>query len=78
MGSELDWNASQKDQAYVRYSTAPDHHARTSPWVHSRRDGFGGNVTNLAENLMLSETHVFTPTLANEFVSATTGCIQIS
>ena len=65
----LDWNASQKDQAYVRYSYAHEiitHGLPLGPILDG--SGFGGERdTNLAENLMLSETHVFTPTLANEF-----------
>jgi hypothetical protein len=65
----VDWNISQKDQAYARYSYA--HEIRTNglplgPILDG--SGFGGQTdTNLAENFMLSETHAFSPTLANEF-----------
>jgi hypothetical protein len=65
----VDWNVSQKDQAYARYSFA--HEIRTNglplgPLLDG--SGFGGQSdTNLAENFMLSETHTFTPTLTNEF-----------
>lgn len=65
----VDWNISQKDQAYARYSYA--HEIRTNglplgPILDG--SGFGGQTdTNLAENFMLSETHAFSPTLTNEF-----------
>jgi Carboxypeptidase regulatory-like domain len=65
----LDWNISQKDQAYARYSYL--HQAQTNGLpLGSILDGggFGGQQdTDLAENFMLSETHVFTPSLTNEF-----------
>ena len=65
----LDWNLSQKDQLYARYSYA--HEIKTNglplgPILDG--SGFGGqNDINLAENFMLSETHAFAPTLTNEF-----------
>jgi hypothetical protein len=65
----VDWNLSQRDQAYARYSYA--HEIRSNglplgPVLDG--SGFGGKTdTNLAENFMLSETHSFAPTLTNEF-----------
>lgn len=65
----VDWNVSEKDQAYARYSFA--HEIKTNglplgPLLDG--SGFGGQSdTNLAENFMLSETHTFSPTLTNEF-----------
>lgn len=65
----VDWNVSQRDQAYARYSYA--HEIRSNglplgPILDG--SGFGGQTdTNLAENFMLSETHAFQPTLTNEF-----------
>jgi len=65
----LDWNISQTDQAYARYSYM--HQIITNalplgPVLDG--SGFGGERdTNLAENFILSETHIFTPTLTNEF-----------
>jgi hypothetical protein len=65
----LDWNINQRDQLYARYSYA--HEIKTNglplgPILDG--SGFGGqNDTNLAENFSLSETHVFAPTLSNEF-----------
>jgi hypothetical protein len=65
----LDWNISQKDQAYARFSYL--HQIITNalplgPILDG--SGFGGERdTNLAENFMLSETHIFTPSLTNEF-----------
>jgi carboxypeptidase family protein len=65
----LDWNISAQDQAYVRYSYAHEiiqHGLPLGPVLDG--SGFGGQTdTNLAQNFMLSETHVFSPTLANEF-----------
>ena len=65
----LDWNITAKDQAYARYSYM--HEIITNglplgPILDG--SGFGGqHDTNLAENFMLSETHIFTPNLVNEF-----------
>lgn len=65
----MDWNPSAKDQAYARYSYL---HGITSnqlplgPILDGA--GYGGGMDhNLAENFMLSETHIFTPTTTNEF-----------
>jgi hypothetical protein len=65
----LDWNISQRDQTYARYSYM--HEIRTNglplgPILDG--SGFGGqNDVTLAQNFMLSETHSFTATLNNEF-----------
>jgi hypothetical protein len=65
----LDWNISQKDQAYARYSYM--HEIKTNglplgPVLDG--SGFGGqNDVTLAQNFMLSETHIFTQSLATEF-----------
>ena len=65
----VDWNISQSDQAYARYSYAHEliqHDLPLGPTLDG--SGFGGQVdTDLAQNFMLSETHAFSPTLANEF-----------
>ena len=65
----LDWNISAKDQSYVRYSYL--HEIKTNglplgPVLDG--SGYGGLYdTNLAMNFMGSETHIFTPSLTNEF-----------
>jgi hypothetical protein len=65
----LDWNIRSSDQAYARYSYV--HEIKTNglplgPVLDG--SGYGGQYdTNLAMNFMGSETHVFTPTLTNEF-----------
>ena len=65
----LDWNITARDQAYARYSY--DHqiilnNLPLGPVLDG--SGYGGERdTNLAENFMLSETHIFAPTLTNEF-----------
>lgn len=65
----LDYNASQKDQFFVRtsYSDTPG----TRPPVFGNvldGGGFGdtGSVTNLSEAIAASETHAFTSSLINE------------
>ncbi len=65
----LDWNPTSKDQAYARYSYAHIPGTNAPPLGNVLDgSGFGGvNVVNLAENFMLSETHVFDPALVNEF-----------
>jgi outer membrane receptor protein involved in Fe transport len=65
----LDWNLSAKDQSYVRYSYL--HEVKTNglplgPILDG--SGYGGEYdTNLAMNFMGSETHIFSPSLTNEF-----------
>ncbi len=65
----VDWNLSQRDQAYARYSYAHEiilHGLPLGPILDG--SGFGGESdTNLSQNFMLSETHIFSPTLTNEF-----------
>lgn len=70
----LDWNISAKDQAYARYSYT---HEQTGfgdplgPILDGNEvapGGFHGSTNfNLAENFMMSETHLFNPNLVNEF-----------
>ncbi len=65
-----DWNISSKDQAFARYSY--NHEPTTYPPPFGNildGGGFGqtGQVVQLGENFAGSETHVFTPTLTNEF-----------
>jgi len=65
----LDWNISAKDQSYARYSYL--HEIKTNglplgPILDG--SGYGGQYdTNLAMNFMGSETHIFSPSLTNEF-----------
>jgi hypothetical protein len=65
----LDWNISQKDQVYGRYSYNHQIQVNGLPLgLPLDGSGYGGERDfNLAENGMLSETHVFSPTLTNEF-----------
>ena len=65
----MDYNATAKDQAFVRasYSNTPG----TRPAILGNvldGGGFGdtGTITNLSEALAASETHVFTSSLINE------------
>lgn len=65
----MDYNASAKDQAFVRasYSNTP---GTRSPVFGSVLDGGGfgdtGTIVNLTEALAASETHIFTSNLSNE------------
>jgi hypothetical protein len=65
----LDWNISPKDQTYARYSYVHEVILNALPLGPILDgSGYGGERdSNLAENFMLSESHVFAPTLTNEF-----------
>jgi hypothetical protein len=65
----LDWNISSKDQTFLRYSYLNAPSNSTLP-LGTILDGstFGdGRVGDHAENVAASETHIFSPTLTNEF-----------
>jgi hypothetical protein len=65
----LDYNITSKDQAYGRFSYVHEIKKNALP-LGAALDGspYGGQYdTNLAENGMLSETHIFSPTTVNEF-----------
>src|SRR5579859_2716728 len=68
--TRADWNIGAKDNAYSRFSYWHEPGYRTPP-LGAILDGGGfgddGTQTNLGENFMLSETHIFTQTLTNEF-----------
>jgi hypothetical protein len=65
----LDWNITAKDQAYARYSYMHEVILNALPLGPILDgSGYGGQRdTNLAQNFMLSETHIFNPNLTNEF-----------
>ncbi len=62
----LDWNISKQDQTYARYSYQHEQ-LDTPPPLGEVLDGGGMAKTNLAQSFMLSETHLFSPSLTNEF-----------
>jgi hypothetical protein len=71
----LDWNISAKDQTYMRYSYSNEHIGSVPP-LGNIIDGSdeapagvyqGHTVYNLAQNFMASETHLFSPSVINEF-----------
>jgi len=68
--TRMDWNISPKDLAFARYSYNHEPVAHTPP-LGNILDGGGfedtGSLALLGENFAFSETHVFTPTLTNEF-----------
>ena len=66
----MDWNISSKDQAFGRYSYNHEpstHPAPLGPILDGGGFGDTGQLYHLGENFAGSETHVFTPTLTNEF-----------
>ena len=68
--TRADWNISQKDQIFGRYSYNHEpatHPAPLGPILDGGGFGDTGQVVALGENFAGSETHVFAPTLTNEF-----------
>jgi hypothetical protein len=66
---KLNWNVSEKDQAFTRMSYGNDR-GNIPPPLGPVLDGssFGGdNLASKVEQVVLSETHTFNPTLSNEF-----------
>lgn len=66
----LDWNIRSVDQAYARFSYSRMYNTFTAP-LGPILDGIpsfqGTSQAYLSENFMLSETHLFSPALINEF-----------
>ena len=68
--ARADWNISSKDQAFGRYSYNHEpstHPAPLGPILDGGGFGDTGQLVYLGENFAGSETHIFTPTLTNEF-----------
>ena len=65
----LDWNISPKDQTFARYSYSNEPVRLTPPLGILDGAGFGGSGQTVVEgrNFTFSETHIFTPSLINEF-----------
>ena len=68
--ARMDWNVSSKDQMFARHSYLHEPGNRPPP-LGNPLDGGGfgdtGQIINLGQNFAFSETHLFTPTLSNEF-----------
>lgn len=72
--TRVDWNISSKDQAFGRFSYLNQIGNNQAP-LGPILDGGGGNGSanvsgaqvDYANNFVLSETHIFTPKLVNEF-----------
>jgi hypothetical protein len=68
--ARLDWNPSQKDQAFFRMSYFNERGTYNPP-LGFVLDGGGygsdGSNVNMGENYALSETHIFNQNLVNEF-----------
>lgn len=68
-GTRIDWNLSSHDQVFGRYSYWNEP-SRSAPRLGPILDGTGlgpEDKVNLGENFAFSETHIFTPSLFNEF-----------
>ena len=66
----IDWDITSKDRAYARYSYNYMYNTLTPPLglILDGTGNFAGSRQHyLSENFMLSETHVFAPSLINEF-----------
>ena len=66
----MDWVITGKDTAYARYSYWNEVGYRTPPLGNILDGGYFGDDGSqkiFGQNFMLSETHVFTPSLTNEF-----------
>ena len=68
--SRMDWNLSSKDESYARFSYLHIP-AYITPPLGPVLDGANNYATgyddSLSESFMFSESHIFTPTLTNEF-----------
>lgn len=68
--ARMDWNISSQDQIFARHSYYHEP-AYDPPPLGNILDGGGfgndGNILNLGQNFVASETHVFGPSLSNEF-----------
>jgi len=68
--TRMDYNISSKDQAFGRYSYNHEpstHPAALGPILDGGGFGDTGQLVSLGENFAGSETHIFTPSLTNEF-----------
>ncbi len=65
----LDYNRSAKDQMFARYSYTNEPVTLTPPFGILDGGGFGGSGNTVVEgrNFTFSETHIFNPSLVNEF-----------
>jgi hypothetical protein len=63
-----DWNATQNDQAFARYSNynEPQYYAPPLGVLDGGAFSQSGNIENEGRNFAASETHIFTPTMTNE------------
>ena len=69
-GTRVDWNLSSKDQMFARFSYLNIRSNYPSPLgaiLDGGTYGNDGNISDLSGNIAFSETHLFSPTLVNEF-----------
>ncbi|HEV2326676.1 MAG TPA: TonB-dependent receptor [Terracidiphilus sp.] len=68
--ARLDWNPTSKDQSFFRmsyYNERGVYNPPLGPVLDGGGYGSSGSNVNMGENYALSETHVFTQNLINEF-----------
>jgi len=68
--ARVDYNASARDQAFVRYSYQHEYQfypPPLGPILDGGTFGSDGNEVNIGENFAFSETHIFSPKILNEF-----------
>ncbi len=69
-GTRMDWNLSAKDQMFARFSylnVRSNYPSPLGPVLDGGSYGNDGNISDLSGNIAFSETHLFSPTLVNEF-----------
>jgi hypothetical protein len=65
-----DWNITGKDQAFARFSYLNERSSfppPLGPILDGGSYGNDGNIVDLAEQFVFSETHIFNPSTTNEF-----------
>ncbi len=68
--ARVDYNASATDQAFARYSYQHEYQfypPPLGPVLDGGSFGTDGDEVNLGQNFALSETHIFSPKILNEF-----------
>lgn len=68
--TRIDWNPTEHDQAFARFSYINEPAFHPSPLgqiLDGGTYGDSGSIKNFGQNFMMSETHSFTSSLVNEF-----------
>lgn len=68
--TRMDWNINAKDQTFARYSYLNERSAfppPLGPILDGGSYATDGDIVDLAQQFVLSETHIFNPKMTNEF-----------